>query len=96
MSEAGGAGPQGDVGAFEPRRGTLTLWARADDGMPRGTIFVPLCLYTAAINKSTNAALDHFAKIREFKCGALRVQSGGLPPLTGSCGGSQLLAALQL
>ena len=71
-----GAKP-GDVVTIESRRGEVSLYARADDGTPRGAVFVPFCYYEAAINKLTNAALDPFAKIPEFKYCAIRVQRGG-------------------
>jgi formate dehydrogenase major subunit len=83
----------GDVVTIESRRGTVSLYARADDGTPRGAVFVPFCYYEAAINKLTNAALDPFAKIPEFKYCAVRVQRGGEPPVQGSYGGGQILAA---
>ena len=60
---------------IESRRGEVSLYARADDGTPRGAVFVPFCYYEAAINKLTNAALDPFAKIPEFKYCAVRVQA---------------------
>jgi formate dehydrogenase major subunit len=47
-------------------------------------VFVAFCYYEAAINRLTNAALDPFAKIPEFKYCAVRLRRGGeLPPLTG-------------
>ena len=61
-----GARP-GDVVTIESRRGRVALYARADDSSPRGAVFVPFCYYEAAINRLTNAALDPFAKIPEFK-----------------------------
>ena len=67
----------GDVVTLESRRGEVSLYARADDGTPRGAVFVPFCYYEAAINKLTNAALDPFAKIPEFKYCAVRVAPGG-------------------
>ena len=54
----------------------MTLYARADDSSPRGAVFVPFCYYEAAINKLTNAALDPFAKIPEFKYCAVRIVAG--------------------
>ena len=66
-----------------------TLYARADDGTPRGAVFVPFCYYEAAINLLTNPALDPFGKIPEFKYCAVRVQRGGAPPVQGSFGGGQ-------
>ncbi len=86
-----GAKP-GDVLTIESRRGAVTLFARAEEGTPRGAVFVPFCYYEAAINKLTNAALDPFAKIPEFKYCAIRVRAGGEPPRQGSYGGGQLLA----
>ena len=62
---------------IESRRGEVALYARADDSSPRGAVFVPFCYYEAAINKLTNAALDPFAKIPEFKYCAVRVSLGG-------------------
>jgi formate dehydrogenase major subunit len=59
------------------RRGSVTLYARADDGMPRGAVFVAFCWVEAAINRLTNAALDPYAKIPEFKYCAVRVEPGG-------------------
>jgi formate dehydrogenase major subunit len=86
-------GKPGDVLTIESRRGQVTLWARADEGTPRGAVFVPFAYYEAAINKLTNAALDPFAKIPEFKYCAIRVKVGGEAPKQSSYGGGQLLAA---
>ena len=82
----------GELLTIESRRGAVSLFARADDGTPRGAVFVPFCYYEAAINKLTNAALDPFAKIPEFKYCAIRVQPGGQTPLQGSYGGGQMLS----
>lgn len=49
------------------RRGSISLFARADAGTPTGSVFVPFCYAEAAINKLTNAALDPDGKIPEFK-----------------------------
>ncbi|HET9763302.1 MAG TPA: formate dehydrogenase subunit alpha, partial [Casimicrobiaceae bacterium] len=59
------------------RRGSITLAARADDGTPRGAVFIPFCYYEAAANLLTNPALDPFGKIPEFKYCAVRVTAGG-------------------
>jgi formate dehydrogenase major subunit len=88
-----GARP-GDVVTIESRRGTVSLFARADDGTPRGAVFVPFCFYEAAINKLTNAALDPVAKIPEFKYCAVRVLRGGSPPQQTSFGGGRMLEQL--
>jgi formate dehydrogenase major subunit len=87
-----GAKP-GDVLTIESRRGAVSLWARADEGTPRGAVFVAFAYYEAAINKLTNAALDPFAKIPEFKYCAVRVKLGGEAPRQSSYGGGQILAA---
>jgi formate dehydrogenase major subunit len=85
----------GDVVTIASRRGQVSLYARADDGTPRGAVFVPFCYYEAAINKLTNAALDPFAKIPEFKYCAIKVQLGGQAPEQGSYGGGQVLERLK-
>jgi formate dehydrogenase major subunit len=85
-----GAGP-GDIVTLASRRGQVTLYARADDSSPRGAVFVPFCYYEAAINKLTNAALDPYAKIPEFKYCAVRIFVGGDPPAQVSYGGGQAL-----
>jgi formate dehydrogenase major subunit len=87
-------GQPGDVITIESRRGKVELYARADDSSPRGSIFVPFCYYEAAINKLTNAALDPFAKIPEFKYCAIKARVGGNAPVATSYGGGQALANL--
>jgi formate dehydrogenase major subunit len=59
------------------RRGTISLSARADEGTPRGAVFIPFCYYEAAANLLTNPVLDPFGKIPEFKYCAVRVSAGG-------------------
>jgi formate dehydrogenase major subunit len=61
------------------RRGEVALYARADDGMPRHAVFLPFCYYEAAANLLTNAALDPYGKIPEFKYCAVKVRAGGTP-----------------
>jgi formate dehydrogenase major subunit len=82
-------GKPGDVVTIASRRGEVSLYARADDSSPRGAVFVPFCYYEAAINRLTNAALDPFGKIPEFKYCAIRVTLGGEEPVQGSYGGGQ-------
>ena len=82
----------GGLLTVESRRGAVSLWARADEGTPRGAVFVAFAYYEAAINRLTNAALDPHAKIPEFKYCAVRLRPGGEPPRQGSYGGGQLLA----
>jgi formate dehydrogenase major subunit len=81
----------GGVVTIASRRGEVSLYARVDEGTPRGAVFVPFCYYEAAINKLTNAALDPFAKIPEFKYCAVRVTPGGKEPVQASFGGGQAL-----
>ena len=85
-------GQPGDLITLASRRGEVTLYARADDSSPRGAIFVPFCYYEAAINKLTNAALDPFAKIPEFKYCAIKATMGGSAPVVSSYGGGQILS----
>jgi len=92
--KAMGAKP-GDIVTIASRRGTVALYARADDSSPRGAVFVPFCYYEAAINKLTNAALDPYAKIPEFKYCAIRVVLGGEAPQQGSYGGGQALQGMR-
>jgi len=89
--DALGAQP-GEVVTIASRRGAVALYARADEGTPRGAVFVPFCYYEAAINKLTNAALDPFAKIPEFKYCAIRLDRGGPAPVQSSYGGGLALA----
>jgi formate dehydrogenase major subunit len=69
--------PAGGVVTVESRRGSVTLYARADAGTPRGTVFIPFCYYEAAANMLTNPVLDPFGKIPEFKFCAVRLSAGG-------------------
>ncbi len=55
------------------RRGAIEIAARVDEGTPEGAVFVPFAFYEAAANLLTNAALDPFGKIPEFKYCAVRV-----------------------
>jgi formate dehydrogenase major subunit len=72
------AGAQaGDVLTIESRRGKIALIARADGGIPRGSVFIAFCYYEAAANLLTNPALDPFAKIAEVKYCAVRLTKGG-------------------
>ncbi|MBA4741409.1 MAG: formate dehydrogenase subunit alpha [Azoarcus sp.] len=81
----------GDLVTIESRRGKVSMWARADEGTPRGAVFVAFAYYEAAINTLTNAALDPAAKIPEFKYCAVRITSGGTEPVQSSYGGGKLL-----
>jgi formate dehydrogenase major subunit len=85
-----GAKP-GETLTIESRRGKISLYARADDGTPCGSVFVPFCYYEAAANMLTNPVLDPFGKIPEFKYCAVRVVKGGPAPKHMSFGGGSLL-----
>src|SRR6266404_548205 len=74
--------PPGGIVSVASRRGSITLAARADDGTPRGAVFIPFCFYEAAANLLTNPVLDPFGKIPEFKYCAVRVTAGGTPNAT--------------
>jgi formate dehydrogenase major subunit len=65
----------GDPVHITTRRGRVTLATRRDDGTPAGTVFVPFAYVEAAANLLTNAALDPFGKIPEFKYCAARVEA---------------------
>jgi formate dehydrogenase major subunit len=71
-----GVDPGGAI-TVASRRGSITLSARADEGTPRGAVFIPFCYYEAAANLLTNPVLDPFGKIPEFKYCAVRVSAGG-------------------
>jgi formate dehydrogenase major subunit len=81
----------GEMLTIESRRGKIALYARADDGTPRGSVFVPFCYYEAAANMLTNPALDPVGKIPEFKYCAVRLSKGGPAPAHMSFGGGTLL-----
>ena len=91
--DAIGARP-GDVITVESRRGIISLYARVDDGTPRGAVFIPFCFYEAAANLLTNPALDPFGKIPEFKYCAVKVMRGGELMPRSSYGGGQAMQAL--
>jgi formate dehydrogenase major subunit len=78
---------EGELITVSSRRGSISLYARADAGTPRDAVFIPFCYYEAAANRLTNPALDPFGKIPEFKYCAVRVVPGGTPPQRLSYGG---------
>ncbi len=67
----------GDVITVQSRRGEVAIHVRRDDGTPRGAVFIPFAYYEAAANLMTNAALDPFGKIPEFKYCAVAIRRGG-------------------
>jgi formate dehydrogenase major subunit len=82
--------PGGTI-TIQSRRGQISLYARADEGTPRGVVFVPFCFYEAAANMLTNPVLDPVGKIPEFKYCAVNITKGGPPPERMSFGGGVLL-----
>ena len=70
-----GLGP-GDVATVQSRRGAVAIHVRRDDGTPLGAVFMPFAYYEAAANLMTNAALDPFGKIPEFKYCAVAIRRG--------------------
>ena len=85
----------GDVVTVQSRRGEISLTARADEGTPRETAFIPFAYYEAAANLLTTDALDPFGKIAELKYCAVKVTKGGPPPNRMSFGGGVLLPERQ-
>jgi formate dehydrogenase major subunit len=69
----------GDAVRIQTRRGSVTLATRRDDGTPTGAVFVPFAYVEAAANLLTNAALDPFGKIPEFKYCAARLEPVVVP-----------------
>ena len=67
----------GDVITVQSRRGQVAIRVRRDDGTPSGAVFIPFAYYEAAANLMTNAALDPFGKIPEFKYCAVAIFAGG-------------------
>ncbi|MBV9505380.1 MAG: formate dehydrogenase subunit alpha [Acidobacteriia bacterium] len=86
----------GGILTIESRRGHISLYARADEGTPSRTVFVPFCYYEAAANMLTNPVLDPFGKIPEFKYCAVKVTAGGNVPQRLSFGGGVLLSEQQM
>jgi formate dehydrogenase major subunit len=80
---------------IQSRRGQISLYARVDDGMAPGSVFIPFCYYEAAANMLTNPVLDPFGKIPEFKYCAVKITKGGVPPERLSFGGGVLLPERQ-
>ena len=62
-----------DTIRLKSRRGQVECFARADDGLLEGQIFMPFCYREAAANLLTTDALDPFAKIPEFKFCAIQL-----------------------
>jgi formate dehydrogenase major subunit len=56
------------------RRGSISLAARADPGLPDDMAFIPFAYREAAANILTNPQLDPSGKIPEFKYSAARIE----------------------
>jgi predicted molibdopterin-dependent oxidoreductase YjgC len=70
----------GDPVRVSSRRGELTGYAKLNDGLRPGALFVPFVkLEESAANFLTNAALDPASKIPEYKVCAVRVEPLGVP-----------------
>ena len=67
----------GDMVRVSTRRGEVDIMVRQDDQVPPGAIFIPFAFVEAAANLLTNAALDPYGKIPEFKFCAARVVPAG-------------------
>jgi len=67
---------QGDALRITSRRGEVDAYARGDDGMQRGEVYLPFAFHEAAANLLTNEAIDPFGKIPEFKYCAVKVSLG--------------------
>ena len=65
----------GDPIRVSTRRGTVELFARQDDAIPDGVVFIPFAFVEAAANLLTNPKLDPFGKIPEFKFCAAKVEA---------------------
>ena len=66
---------EGATVRLSSRRGSVECFARVDDGLIPGQIFMPFCYSEAAANILTNEALDPFGKIPEFKFCALKLEA---------------------
>jgi formate dehydrogenase major subunit len=64
----------GDMVRVATRRGEIDIMVRQDEQVPPGAIFIPFAFVEAAANLLTNAALDPFGKIPEFKYCAAKVE----------------------
>jgi len=64
----------GDYIRLTTRRGSISVLARSDRAVAEGNVFLPFAYVEAAANILTNAALDPYGKIPEFKFSAVRVE----------------------
>ncbi len=78
LRSAGRGAGRRDHGAVASRRSGAAACA-ATTARRTGAVFIPFAYYEAAANLLTNAALDPFGKIPEFKYCAVAVSAGGTP-----------------
>ncbi|SES29879.1 formate dehydrogenase major subunit [Tranquillimonas rosea] len=71
----------GDKVRLTTRRGSLEVATRSDRAVSPDMVFLPFAYVEAAANILTNAALDPYGKIPEFKYSAVRVESAGAEEL---------------
>ncbi len=64
----------GDMIRLTTKRGSIDIMARADRAVATDMVFLPFAYVEAAANLLTNAALDPYGKIPEFKFSAVRVE----------------------
>jgi len=64
----------GDMIRLSTRRGSVNVMVRADRAVARDNVFLPFAYVEAAANLLTNAALDPYGKIPEFKYSAVKVE----------------------
>ncbi|MGR9115775.1 MAG: formate dehydrogenase subunit alpha [Gammaproteobacteria bacterium] len=67
----------GGLITIESRRGKITAYARSENGIQEGSLFMAFCYNEASANLITNEALDPAAKIPEFKFCAVKAYAGG-------------------
>ncbi len=72
----------GEYVRLTTRRGSLTVMARADRAVAEGQVFLPFAYVEAAANILTNAALDPYGKIPEFKFSAVRIEAAAAQQAT--------------
>ena len=64
----------GDLITLSTRRGSVTIMARSDRAIAPDMVFLPFAYVEAAANILTNAAIDPYGKIPEFKFCAVKVE----------------------
>ncbi len=64
----------GDMVRIATRRGVVECYARVLPEIADGCLFMPFCFSEGAANELTNAALDPFGKIPEFKFCAAKIE----------------------